>query len=89
MPRLKGCWRWGEADAARPLLTEALDLARELDDQAFLAETYQLLALVTAQEGDADAAQGYLERSAEHYAAAGDADNEAFVKELLNRLPGN
>ncbi|WP_237242926.1 tetratricopeptide repeat protein [Rothia nasimurium] len=76
----------GDTDAARPLLTEALDLAQELDDQAFLAETYQLLALVTAQSGDADAAQGYLERSAEHYAAAGDTDNEAFVKELLESL---
>ncbi|MFC6352698.1 hypothetical protein ACFP6B_02140 [Rothia nasimurium] len=79
----------GDTDAARPLLSEALGFAEELGDQAFLAETYQLLALVTAQSGDADAAQGYLVRSAEHYAAAGDADNEAFVKELLNRLPGS
>ncbi|MDY6051885.1 MAG: tetratricopeptide repeat protein [Rothia sp. (in: high G+C Gram-positive bacteria)] len=84
----QGLLATGDTDAARPLLTEALDLAQELEDHAFLGETYQLLALVTAQEGDADAAQGYLVRSAEHYAAAGDADNEAFVKELLQRLTG-
>lgn len=76
----------GDTDAARPLLSEALGFAEELGDQAFLAETYQLLALVTAQEGDADAAQGYLVQSVEHYAAAGDTDNEAFVKELLESL---
>lgn len=79
----------GDTEAARPLLSEALGFAEELGDQAFLAETYQLLALVTAQEGDADAAQGYLVQSAEHYAAAGDTDNETFVKELLTRLPGS
>lgn len=78
----------GDTDAARPLLTEALDLAGELEDHDFLGETYQLLALVTAQGGDADAAQAHLMRSAEHYAQAGDTDNEAFVKELLNQLTG-
>ena len=38
---------------------------------------------------DEAGAQGYLVRSAEHYTAAGDTDNEAFVKELLTRLPGS
>lgn len=84
----QGLLALGETDAARPLLAEALDLAGELEDHAFLGETYQLLALVTAQGGDADAAQDHLMRSAEHYAQAGDADNEAFVKELLNQLTG-
>ncbi|WP_326502566.1 tetratricopeptide repeat protein [Rothia nasimurium] len=85
----QGLLATGDADAARPLLAEALDLARALEDHAFLGETYQLLALVTAQSGDTDAAQGYLMQAAQHYAAAGDADNETFVKELLNRLPGS
>lgn len=35
---------------------------------------------------DEAGAQGYLVRSAEHYATAGDADNEACVKELLTNL---
>lgn len=84
----QGLMAVGDTDAARLLLAEALDLAGELEDHAFLGETYQLLALVTAQGGDADAAQAHLIRSAEHYAQAGDADNEAFVKELLNQLTG-
>ena len=83
---LRGYEAQGNTEGQAHNLVALAGLARQAQDEAFPAVGYQLRDLVASERCQPAAAQGYLERSAEHYAAAGDTDNEAFVKELLESL---
>lgn len=72
-----------EDDTALAYLTEALGLAKTLGDADAQGETHQLLALVTAQRGDADTAAEHLAQAAEFFTAAGESEKAEFVGQLL------
>lgn len=87
----QGLLATGDAeDAQRALgyLGEALALGEKLGDTAFLGETHQVLALVTAQTGSLEEAQEHLTRAATYFREAGADDRALFVEQLARVAAG-
>ena len=78
-----------DAEAARKLLDERMDIARRLGQPAEIAQTQAVMATVELLVDDTAAARSYAQCAAAYFTAVGDARWASFAFRLLGRANQN